>query len=41
MISAGFFKTFDTSIAIINLSDISEADKRSDKASPLDSSVIH
>lgn len=41
MISAGSFKTFDTSIAIFNLSDIEEADKRSDKARPLDSSVIH
>lgn len=41
MISADFFKTFDTSIAIFNLSDIEDADKRTDKASPLDSSVIH
>lgn len=41
MVSAGFFKTFDTSIAIFNLSDLKEADKRSDKARPLDSSVIY
>ena len=36
-----FEKTFDTSIAIFNLRDIREADEGSDKARPLDSSVIH
>lgn len=39
-ISASLSKTFDTSIAILNLSDISEAE-RSDKARLQDSSVIY